>query len=77
MYVFTKQLTLSIGVGIVEVVSKLLLYYLHERAWGKISFGKHVHPLLQQLMRSNIQEKDIPVLKEKLESLGYLNKDTA
>ena len=31
VYIFTGQLMLSIGVGILEVISKLFLYYAHER----------------------------------------------
>ena len=30
---------LALGVGIIDVVAKLVLYYLHERAWINISWG--------------------------------------
>ena len=33
VYVFTGQVALSIGVGLAEFVTKIVLYYLHERAW--------------------------------------------
>ena len=39
VYLFTGEMILSLGVGAVEVVSKMILYYLHERAWGKLSWG--------------------------------------
>lgn len=29
----------GLKIGMVEVVTKMLLYYLHERAWYKINFG--------------------------------------
>lgn len=40
VYIFTRQLLLSFSVGFFEVTSKLLLYYLHERIWNNISWGK-------------------------------------
>lgn len=33
VFIFTGQLALSAGVSAVEVVTKLILYYLHERLW--------------------------------------------
>ena len=29
----------GVKIGLVEVLSKMILYYLHERAWYKINFG--------------------------------------
>jgi len=40
--VFTGELLLSAGVGIVESISKMFLYYIHERAWNLSRFGKIV-----------------------------------
>lgn len=36
---FTGNLTASIGVGILDFVSKLLLYYWHERIWDGVHWG--------------------------------------
>lgn len=30
---------IGLGIGGAEVLTKMLLYYLHERAWYKIDFG--------------------------------------
>ncbi len=38
-YLFTGSLTTSLSIGGLEVVAKLVLYYLHERAWSNISGG--------------------------------------
>ena len=38
--VFVGRLDLALKVGGFEVVLKLLIYFLHERAWDKIKFGK-------------------------------------
>ncbi|WP_460219924.1 DUF2061 domain-containing protein [Psychroserpens sp. MEBiC05023] len=39
-YLITGTLTLAFSIGFVELVSKLVLYYVHERAWNKIKWGK-------------------------------------
>ena len=39
-YFFTGSLKLAAAIGSFEVVSKMILYYFHERAWEKVSWGK-------------------------------------
>jgi len=36
----TGKLDFAIAIGGVEVFTKMGLYYLHERFWNRISFGK-------------------------------------
>jgi len=36
VYIFTGHILLSAGIGAVEVITKMILYYLHERVWYKI-----------------------------------------
>ncbi len=36
----TGKFTIAISIGFVEVFTKMILYYLHERAWDKIEFGR-------------------------------------
>lgn len=31
---------LSGGIAAVEVLTKIMLYYFHERAWGKVTLGR-------------------------------------
>ena len=40
VYAYTDELALSLGVGAVEVVTKMCLYYLHERFWVRVRWGK-------------------------------------
>ena len=42
VFVFTGKLALAAGIGIFEVVIKLMIYYAHERAWENITWGKYV-----------------------------------
>jgi adenylylsulfate kinase len=39
VYMFTGKALLAGGIGLVEAISKMLLYYFHERAWSKSTFG--------------------------------------
>jgi uncharacterized membrane protein len=39
-WLITGNLTISLAIGSVEVLTKMLLYFLHERVWYKyIKFG--------------------------------------
>ena len=35
---------ISGGIAAVEVVTKIILYYLHERAWARVHLGRSVVP---------------------------------
>jgi len=39
VYIVTGDLALVASVGAVDVIAKLLFYYLHERTWGKVHWG--------------------------------------
>jgi CBS domain-containing protein len=38
----TGETTIAASFGFIDVVSKLALYYVHERLWNKMKFGKRV-----------------------------------
>ena len=39
-YLVTGKVGIAASISIVEVFTKLLLYYLHERVWNRIKIGK-------------------------------------
>lgn len=39
-YVITGSLKMAASIGSIELFTKMILYYFHERAWNKISLGK-------------------------------------
>jgi len=43
-FVFTHKPMLSLGVGVADMVTKIGLYYLHERIWERIHFGRPKAP---------------------------------
>ena len=74
VFAFTGRLALSFGVGVVEVVTKLLLYYFHERVWGLMGIGRKEHPLSSLPVEKPLEEQDMQEVKKKLEELGYISK---
>lgn len=39
-YLITGQTKTAVSIGLVEVVTKTIIYYFHERIWMKIKFGR-------------------------------------
>ncbi|NIR87668.1 DUF2061 domain-containing protein [Candidatus Bathyarchaeota archaeon] len=40
VFIFTRSLVISFRVGFLEFVLKILIYYLHERVWNMIPYGR-------------------------------------
>ena len=43
-YFITGNLVMAASIGTIEVITKMALYYFHERAWNKLPFGKVKEP---------------------------------
>lgn len=43
-YVLSGNAKLSAGAGVTDMVVKIGLYFLHERLWDRISFGRKPEP---------------------------------
>ncbi len=39
-YFITGNLVMAASIRTIEVITKMALYYFHERAWNRISFGR-------------------------------------
>ncbi len=39
-YLITGQMKWALSIGFVEVFTKIALYFVHERIWNKLSFGR-------------------------------------
>ena len=39
-YFVTGKIGLAMSIGFVELFTKIALYYVHERVWNRISFGR-------------------------------------
>lgn len=40
VYIFFGRLDLAIAAGIIETISKVILYYVHEKIWQRVQWGK-------------------------------------
>jgi len=40
IYAITKEVFLAMGIIIFSNISSTIIYYVHERAWNKIKWGK-------------------------------------
>ena len=39
-YIITGQFIISLGIGAVEMVVKPFIYWLHERVWSRVKWGR-------------------------------------
>jgi len=47
VYFLFKRIDLAIVAGIIESISKIIIYFIHERIWEKINFGrKRINPFV-------------------------------
>ena len=40
VWLFTREATLSLGVGLADSLVKIFTYYGHERLWDRLRFGR-------------------------------------
>jgi uncharacterized membrane protein len=73
VFLFTRKFILTLGIGGAEVLSKIIFYYLHERAWQIISWGKTKHPLAVLPVKRELEPEDMEIIKNKLKELGYID----
>ena len=39
-FLITGQIKMAMSIGFVELFTKIFLYYVHERVWNRLSFGR-------------------------------------
>ena len=39
-WIITGQLAMATGIAFTEIVTKIVLYWLHERVWNKVDLGR-------------------------------------
>ncbi len=73
VFLFTKRIILSLGIGLAEVIAKITFFYLHERIWNKTSWGRRKHPLSELAVKRELKPEDMEIIKNKLKELGYID----
>jgi len=46
-YIYTGSISSALKIGSIEVFTKIILYYLHERIWLKIKWGTKIKTILE------------------------------
>ncbi len=39
-WLVTGRISLAVSIGFIELFTKILLFYFHERIWNRVSFGR-------------------------------------
>ncbi len=71
-YLFTGEVTVALEIGGLDMVLKIVAYFLHERIWGTIRMGKILHPLADVELKPGVEKS---VVMKKLRELEYINED--
>lgn len=71
-YAFTRSFTKTSEITVVYSVVQLLVYWLHERAWEAIRWGRLLHPLACLPVERPLEAEDVEKLRRRLKELGYL-----
>ncbi len=73
VFILTRKLTLAIGVGILDMLAKMGFFYIHERVWSKIKWGRTQHPLESLPVTKELAPEDLEKVKEQLRGMGYID----
>jgi len=80
VYIFIGDLTVAVSVGGIEVFLKMFIYFLHERGWDKIKFGKkEIKPAviwitgLAKSGKKYVAKELVDLLKEKGFKVEYID----
>ena len=52
VYLFAGRLELSAGVGVGEFSLKMIFYFLHERGWNRVTFGRSLGGTTMSVLRA-------------------------
>ncbi len=71
-YAITGSLKEMTAITVVYNVLQVLFYYLHERIWLHVRWGKREHPLSALPVTKPLAPDDMEAVKEHLRQLGYI-----
>ncbi len=72
VFFFTENVAVSLAIGVIEGMAKVLWYYMHERLWERIPWGRVIHPLASLPVNKELAPQDLQIIHERLQDLGYL-----
>lgn len=75
VYFATDKLLLAVGLGVLDSTVKILVFFLHERLWMAIPFGRIKHPLEEIQVKKPLTQEDKKVIESQLKNMGYLGEN--
>ena len=72
-YFFTRNFKEMGEITIFYTIIQIIFYFLHERLWEKISWGRIKHPLSELPVSKHLKPEDRKIIEEKLKELGYID----
>ena len=73
-YAITRNWEQTTIITVIFHTVRLILYYFHERAWERVSWGKLKHPLSRFPVKNNLTPEDFAAIKKFLEEQKCLAK---
>jgi uncharacterized membrane protein len=52
---------------------RVVLYYVHERVWEHVDWGRVKHPLATLPVDRELTPEDMEIVRDQLKSLGYID----
>jgi uncharacterized membrane protein len=52
---------------------RMILYYVHERIWLRIKWGRNRHPLDELEVKGKLSAEDMSEIRDRLKSMGYID----
>lgn len=71
-YGFTRDWSNTLGITSIFQTLRFILYYFHERAWHRITWGRQMHPLAHLTLRPDLTREDIEAIRRLLAEQEYL-----
>jgi len=75
VFCFTGRGFLSVGVGVCDSLVKIFVYYLHERLWTAVPYGRLDHPLRRFRVCRPLAAEHEQLIRQQLIDLGYFDDD--
>lgn len=74
-YLMTESWKVTGGITALFHGIRVVLYYLHERLWDRISWGKLQHPLARLPVRKDLTSEDYEIIRRLLDERRYSAKE--
>ena len=72
-FFLTGEIIIALEIGFLDMVIKILIYFVHERVWAKSNIGRKMHPLADIKLKKEIDQEDKEIIMKKLRDLGYID----